>query len=114
MTTKCLPPLPSTYLCKNKKGDYWLLERDDKKRLYKQKDVIFIKQYDPAQQVYGSPDYLGCVQSALLNNDATTFRRRYYKNGLHMGFIFYASDTNLSKADEEDLKEKMASSRGVG
>ncbi|MDX1300910.1 phage portal protein [Photobacterium sp.] len=109
-----LHPLPSMYLRKNKKGDYWLLERDDKKRLYKQEDVIFIKQYDPAQQVYGSPDYLGCVQSALLNSDATTFRRRYYKNGLHMGFIFYATDPNLSKDDEDDLKEKMASSRGVG
>ncbi|WP_019615494.1 phage portal protein [Psychromonas ossibalaenae] len=109
-----LHPLPSMYLRKNKKGDFWLLERDDKKRKYKKEDVIFIKQYDPVQQVYGGPDYLGCVQSALLSNDATTFRRRYYKNGLHMGFIFYASDPNLSKKDEEDLKEKMSSSRGVG
>ncbi|MUL04433.1 phage portal protein, partial [Aliivibrio fischeri] len=39
---------------------------------------------------------------------------RYYKNGLHMGFIFYATDPNLSKEDEDDLKQKMASSRGVG
>jgi len=26
MTTKWRPPLPSMYLCKNKKDDYWLLE----------------------------------------------------------------------------------------
>lgn len=109
-----LHPLPSMHLRKNKKGNFWLLERDDKKRLYKQNDIIFIKQYDPVQQVYGAPDYLGCVQSALLSTDATSFRRRYYKNGLHMGFIFYATDPNLSKEDENDLKEKMASSRGVG
>lgn len=109
-----LHPLPSMYLRKNKKGNFWLLERDDNKRFYKKEDVIFIKQYDPVQQVYGGPDYLGCVQSALLSTDATSFRRRYYKNGLHMGFIFYATDPNLSKDDEDDLKEKMASSRGVG
>ncbi|MFT7680641.1 MAG: PBSX family phage portal protein [Moritella dasanensis] len=109
-----LHPLPSAYIRKNKKGNFVLLERDDKKRRYKKEDIIFIKQYDAIQQIYGGPDYLGCVQSALLSTDATSFRRRYYKNGLHMGFIFYATDPNLSKDDEDDLKEKMSSSRGVG
>lgn len=109
-----LHPLPSVNTRKNKTGDIRLLERDDIIRKYSAEDIIFIAQYDPIQQVYGAPDYLGCVQSALLSSDATTFRRRYYKNGLHMGFIFYATDPNLSKEDEEDLKEKMASSRGVG
>ena len=109
-----LHPLPAMYLRKNKKGNFVLLERDSKTRIYKKEDVIFIKQYDPVQQVYGGPDYLGCVQSALLSEDATTFRRRYYKNGLHMGFIFYATDPNLSKDDEDDLKQKMAASRGIG
>ena len=109
-----LHPLPSMHTRKDKKGNFILLGRDDKKTKYKKDDVIFVPRYDPVQQVYGVPDYLGCVQSALLSNDATTFRRRYYKNGLHMGFIFYASDPNLGKEDEKDLKEKMASSRGVG
>ena len=109
-----LYPLPAMHLRKNNDGDFWLLERDDEKRFYKKEDVIFIKQYDPGQQIYGIPDYLGCVQSALLSSDATNFRRRYYKNGLHMGFIFYATDPNLGKEDEADLKEKMTSSRGVG
>ncbi len=109
-----LHPMPAMHTRKDKKGNFWLLGRDDSKRKYKKEDVIFVAQYDPAQQIYGAPDYLGCVQSALLSTDATAFRRRYYKNGLHMGFIFYATDPNLSKSDEEDLKEKMASSRGVG
>jgi len=109
-----LHPLPSAHIRKNKTGDFRVLERDDKIRQYKAKHIIFISQYDPIQQIYGTPDYLGSVQSALLSNDATTFRRRYYKNGLHMGFIFYATDPNLSKTDEEDLKEKMSSSKGVG
>ncbi|WP_415227301.1 phage portal protein [Psychromonas sp.] len=109
-----LHPLPAMHTRKDKKGNFWLLGRDNKKQEYKKKDITFVAQYDPAQQVYGAPDYLGCVQSALLSTDATTFRRRYYKNGLHMGFIFYATDPNLSKDDEDDLKTKMSSSRGVG
>ena len=109
-----LHPMPSMHARKDKKGNVVLLGRDGLTTKYKREDVIFVAQYDPVQQVYGAPDYLGCVQSALLSSDATSFRRRYYKNGLHMGFIFYATDPNLSKEDEDDLKEKMASSRGVG
>lgn len=107
-------PLPSMYLRKRKNGSFWLLERDEKKRPYREQDVIWLTQYDPKQQVYGLPDYLCGLQSSLLNKDATLFRRRYYLNGAHMGFIFYATDPNLSKEDEDMLKEKIASSKGVG
>ncbi len=107
-------PLPSMYLRKRKNGDFVILERGDKQRVYKAKDVIFLPQEDLQQQIYGVPDYLGSIQSSLLNQDATLFRRRYYKNGAHMGFIFYATDPNLSEEDENDLKQKIASSKGVG
>ncbi|KDM89710.1 phage portal protein [Photobacterium galatheae] len=109
-----LHPLPSMYLRRRKNGDFVILERDEKQRVYKEKDVIFLPQYEPQQQIYGLPDYLGSIQSSLLNKDATLFRRRYYMNGAHMGFIFYATDPNLSAEDEEMLKEKIASSKGVG
>lgn len=109
-----LHPLPGMYLRRRKNGDIVILERDDKQKVYRAKDIIFLPQYDPQQQVYGLPDYLGSIQSSLLNQDATLFRRRYYKNGAHMGFIFYATDPNLSDEDEEMMKEKIASSRGVG
>jgi len=109
-----LYPLPSMYLRKRKNGDFLLLERDNKFKVYKAKDVIFLPQYDPQQQIYGIADYIGSLQSSLLNKDATLFRRRYYKNGAHMGFIFYATDPNLSKADEDVMKEAIASSKGVG
>lgn len=107
-------PLPSMHLRKRKNGDFVLLEREGKQRTYKAKDVIFLAQDDLQQQVYGLPDYLGSLQSSLLNKDATLFRRRYYKNGAHMGFIFYASDPNLSEDDENKMKETIASSKGVG
>lgn len=115
-----LAPIPSIYLRQRKDGDFCQLIRgidefgSTKQQSYKGEDVIFLPQYDPQQQVYGLPDYMGGLQSALLNKDATLFRRRYYKNGAHMGFIFYATDPNLSVKDEEMLKEKIASSKGVG
>lgn len=116
-----LAPIPSIYLRQRKNGDFCQLLRNDddmfgvtEQQSYRAEDVIFLPQYDPQQQVYGLPDYMGGLQSALLNRDATLFRRRYYKNGAHMGFIFYATDPNLSVTDEEMLKEKIASSKGVG
>ena len=54
--------------------------------------MIFIKQYDPQQQVYGIPDYIGGIHAALLNSEATIFRRRYYHNGAHTGGVFYCND----------------------
>lgn len=115
-----LAPIPSIYLRQRKNGDFCQLTRNldewgtCEQIDYRQEDIIFLPQYDPQQQIYGLPDYMGGLQSALLNRDATLFRRRYYKNGAHMGFIFYATDPNLSVADEKMLKEKIASSKGVG
>lgn len=109
-----LHPLPSIYLRRHSSGDFVLLQANNQQIRYRQEDVIFLTQYDPRQQIYGLPDYLGGIQSALLNRDATMFRRRYYQNGAHMGFIFYATDPNLSETQEEDLKAKIQSSKGVG
>ena len=66
------------------------------------------------QQVYGCPDYLGAIQSALLNNDATLFRRKYYINGAHMGFILYSTDPNMDVDTEKELKKKIQESKGIG
>ncbi len=60
------------------------------------------------------PDYLGCLQSALLNQDATLFRRKHFLNGTHMGFIFYVTAPNMDDDTEEEMKEMIASSKGVG
>ncbi|MDC0611906.1 phage portal protein [Vibrio sp.] len=109
-----LEPLPMVYMRKRRNGDFAQLLENYEQKNFRKNDVIFIPQYDPQQQVYGLPDYLGSIQSSLLNTDATLFRRRYYLNGAHMGFIFYATDPNLSADDEEALKQKIASSKGVG
>ncbi|MFX3916379.1 phage portal protein, partial [Streptococcus suis] len=48
-----LEPLPMVHMRKRKNGDFVQLLRDYKQKTFKQKDVIFIPQYDPQQQVYG-------------------------------------------------------------
>lgn len=95
-------------------GGAVVLERDSNYKKYKAADIIWVKEYDPLQQVYGCPDYLGALQSTLLNEDATLFRRKYFINGAHMGFIMYATDPNLDPTVEADIKQKIQDSKGVG
>jgi capsid portal protein len=54
------------------------------------------------------------LQSALLNESATIFRRRYYENGSHAGFIMYLSDSAVSNGDVEKLREQLRKSKGPG
>ncbi|WP_421223194.1 phage portal protein [Aeromonas enteropelogenes] len=109
-----LLPLSSVYLRRREDGCFVYLQQGKPNLIYRPEDVIWLAQYDPEQQIYGMPDYLGGLQSALLNQDATLFRRKYFLNGAHMGFIFYATDPNMDDDTEEEMKEMIASSKGVG
>lgn len=115
-----LVTLSSLYLRKTKTGSYRYLERkslyDSTNAVYEysDKDIIFIKLYDPRQQIYGVPDYIGGIQSALLNSDATRFRRRYFANGAHMGFILYSTDPDMSEEMEKEIADQIRNAKGVG
>lgn len=108
-----LTPLPSIYLRRRKSGDFVILQEGEP-LVYSPDDIIYIKSYDPRQQIYGLPDYIGGIHSVLLNSEATIFRRKYYNNGAHMGFILYTNDPNLSTEVETEIKEKIQESKGVG
>ncbi|WP_414715637.1 phage portal protein [Stenotrophomonas maltophilia] len=68
----------------------------------------------PATRVRGLPEWLAVVQSALLNESATLFRRRYYTNGSHAGFILYMTDPQPEGMDVDALREALRDSRGPG
>lgn len=108
-----LVPLPSLYLRVRKTGEFVVLQ-DGEPLVYEPEDVIFLKQYDPQQQVYGLPDYISGIHSALLNSEATIFRRRYYHNGAHTGGIIYTNDPNMSDEVEEEISDQLESSKGIG
>ncbi|MDF2496080.1 phage portal protein [Sphingomonas sp.] len=75
--------------------------------------VVQVMQPDVNQEIYGVPEYLSALQAALLNEAATLFRRRYYLNGSHAGYILYATG-EIDSNDTEALKEALRQSKGPG
>ncbi len=73
-----------------------------------------LREADADQEIYGLPEWLPAVQSALLNESATLFRRKYYNNGSHAGFILYLSDSKVSDADVASMREALKHARGPG
>lgn len=69
---------------------------------------------DLEQEFYGKPYYLAGLQAAWLNEEATLFRRKYYRNGNHAGFILYLSDPAHSLDDVKGLKQALKDSKGPG
>lgn len=108
-----LHPLPSMYMRIRRSGEFVILQKGEP-LVYTPEDIIFFSQYDPQQQIYGLPDYIGGINSALLNSEATIFRRRYYNNGAHMGGILYTTDPNLSDEVEAEIKKKIEGTKGLG
>ena len=69
---------------------------------------------DINQEVYGLPGYLGALRSGWLNESATLFRRKYYENGSHAGFILYMTDAARSQSDVDKMREALKNSKGPG
>mgnify|MGYP000485398178 CR=1 FL=1 len=69
---------------------------------------------DINQEIYGLPGYLSAIPSALLNESATLFRRKYYINGSHAGFIMYMTDAAQNQEDVNNLRNAMKSAKGPG
>lgn len=82
-------------------------------REFDRDSVVQLMQPDVNQEIYGVPEYLSALQSALLNEAATLFRRRYYLNGSHAGYIMYATG-DIDVNDTDALKAAMKGSKGPG
>ena len=76
--------------------------------------MIHIFETDIGQEIYGIPNYLSSVNAILLNEAATLFRRRYYKNGAHAGFILHMTDALQTQEDVDDLEDSLENSKGAG
>ena len=60
------------------------------------------------------PEYLGALKSLLLNEDATLFRRKYYVNGAHAGYLLFTSGGDLEDEDITAIKDTVAETKGIG
>ncbi|KPL68037.1 hypothetical protein SZ64_07830 [Erythrobacter sp. SG61-1L] len=74
--------------------------------------VIHLREPDVEQEIYGMPGWLSALQSGLLNESATLFRRRYYINGGHAGYILLVTDATISEKDFEAIKAQLSSAKG--
>lgn len=76
--------------------------------------VFHLQEPDINQEVYGLPEYLSALNATWLNESATLFRRRYYQNGSHAGFILYMTDAAQKQEDVDTLREAMKGAKGPG
>lgn len=81
---------------------------------FKPGSVFHLMEPDINQEIYGAPEYLASLQAAWLNESATLFRRKYYLNGSHAGFIMYMTDTIHEEADIDNLRTALKNSKGPG
>ncbi len=95
-------------------GQYFFLDGAGGDHEFKHGSIFHLMTPDINQEVYGLPEYLGALHSAWLNESATLFRRRYYENGSHAGFILYMTDAAHSEADVAALRKALKESKGPG
>lgn len=76
--------------------------------------VFQLRQPDVHQEIYGLPEYLSALQSAWLNEAGTLFRRKYYANGSHAGYILYLTDALTDETQVDAIKEALRNSKGPG
>lgn len=97
-----------------KKGGDAVMLIDGEEHEFATGSVLQILEPDISQEIYGLPGYLGAMQSALLNEAATLFRRKYYLNGSHAGFILYMTDAADNPQDVDAIRDAMKQAKGPG
>lgn len=107
--------LPSLTMRRGReKGVFFQLNKDGSKTEYKPGEVVQIIEPDLKQSIYGVPEYLGGIQSVLLSEEAGLFRRKYYSNGAHMGYILVTNDADLDDETAIAIEKKVKGSKGPG
>ncbi|NIJ70578.1 phage portal protein [Xanthomonas sp. 60] len=95
-------------------GEFFQVTSSGLEHEFARDSVFQLREADVDQEIYGLPEWLPAVQSALLNESATLFRRKYYNNGSHAGFILYLSDSQMNQGDVDSLRDALKNARGPG
>ncbi|EOG5413256.1 phage portal protein [Cronobacter sakazakii] len=97
-------------------GTYWFVQFGFTTQPYEftPGSIFHLLEPDINQEIYGLPGYLSAIPSALLNESATLFRRKYYINGSHAGFIMYMTDAAQNQEDVNNIRQAMKSAKGPG
>jgi len=107
--------LPSLTMRRAKKPDTFVqLKVDGGFTEFKPGEVIQLKEPDIRQDIYGLPQYVGGIQSVLLSEDSTLFRRKFMINGAHVGYILVTTDANLDDETAKAIEKQIKDSKGPG
>lgn len=93
---------------------YWFAQSYLNEHQFAAGSIFHLREPDINQEVYGLPEYLSALNSAWLNENATLFRRKYYLNGSHAGFILYVSDAAQQQEDVDKMREALKNAKGPG
>ncbi|MDR3444476.1 phage portal protein [Dyella sp.] len=94
-------------------GKFWFVPLNGQAFEF-ERAVVQMKAPDVRQEVYGIPEYLSALHAAQLNRSATLFRRKYYDNGSHAGFILYMTDPAQNPEDVDNLRKALKGAKGPG
>ncbi|MDA7086490.1 phage portal protein [Pseudomonas sp. SA3-5] len=109
-----LKPTLAKYMRVGKDGRFFQVQGWKDEHEFDQGSVFHLRELDLHQEIYGLPEWICALQSALLNQSATLFRRRYFENGSHAGFILYMTDAAQQEDDIDDLRTALKNSKGPG
>ncbi|XYK67817.1 phage portal protein [Serratia nematodiphila] len=93
---------------------YWFVQDWKEPHQFAPRSVFHLIEPDINQELYGLPEYLSALNSAWLNEAATLFRRKYYQNGAHAGYILYMTDAAQSTSDVDRMRQAMRDTKGLG
>lgn len=110
-----LRPSPSIHTRRGvEPGTFFFLKPGVDDHEFRKDSVFHLIEPDLVQEIYGIPEWYSALQSGLLNEAATLFRRRYYLNGSHAGYILYVSEEGFSEKDSAALREQLKQAKGPG
>jgi PBSX family phage portal protein len=112
-TWQLAPPL-AKYMRAGPDGRYFQVRGWKDEHAFEPGTIFHLREADLHQEIYGLPEWVSALQSALLNESATLFRRKYYENGSHAGFILYMTDAAQTEADIDALRKALKESKGPG
>ncbi|AMR77316.1 phage portal protein [Cupriavidus nantongensis] len=93
---------------------YWFVRGWRDEHQFPPGQVFHLREPDINQEIYGVPEYMSALQAAWLNESATLFRRKYYNNGSHAGFILYICDPAQNEEDISNIRTALKGAKGPG
>ncbi|RZP88983.1 phage portal protein [Vibrio vulnificus] len=100
------------YTYRGKNNRFFHRDIDENYHPYRAGEIHQIKLYDVEQNIYGLPDYLSGLSAAMLSEESTKFRRAFFHNGNHVGFILYTTDPNITPEAEAALDSQLKNAKG--